>query len=189
MRKLPLLLAAVALAAPVGAQAQELTRASQRLELAAVAPVACVISQPTVGNQSNASFTATGNSSGQVNITQLVDAQSAQPRASAIELSLPVLCNASHRIRISSANGGLLRTGATGRGRGGAFQEFLAYQVGLDWSGQSVILNSNTNNANINASQPAKGSMTIRIATPAGGAPLVAGQYSDSIVVEVQPAN
>jgi Spore Coat Protein U domain len=188
MRKLPYLLAATLLAIPANAQAQELTRASQRLELAAVAPVSCVISQPVVGNQSNTSFTATGTSSGQVNITQLVDAGAA-PRASSIELSLPVLCNASHNIRISSANGGLLRTGAAGRGQSGAFQEFLGYQVGLDWAGQTVTLNSTTTNANINASQPAKGAMVIRIATPAGGAPLVAGQYSDSIVVEVQPAN
>ena len=45
MRKLPFLIAA-ALALPAGAQAQELTRATQRLEMAGVAPVACVISQP-----------------------------------------------------------------------------------------------------------------------------------------------
>jgi Spore Coat Protein U domain len=188
MRKLPLLIAA-AMALPGAAQAQELNRGSQRLEMAAIAPVACVISQPTVANQSNASFTATGTSSGQVNITQLVDSASAAPRASSIELSLPVVCNASHRIIVRSANGGLLRTGASGRGNGGAFAEYLSYQVGVDWSGQSVQLDTKNNNANIYASQPGKGALTIRIATPAGGTPLVAGQYSDSIVLEVQPAN
>lgn len=188
MRKLPLLIAA-ALALPGTAQAQELNRGSQRLEMAAIAPVSCVISQPTVGNQSNASFTATGSSSGQVNITQLVDSQNAAPRASSIELSLPVVCNASHRIVVRSANGGLLRTGASGRGTGGAFAQYLSYQVGIDWSGQSVQLDTSNNTADLNASQPAKGALTIRIATPAGGTPLVAGQYSDSIVLEVQPAN
>ena len=104
-----------------------------------------------------------------------------------VELSLPVVCNASHRVELRSANGGLQRAGATGRG--GAFREFLAYQVGLNWAGQSVQLDTANRSANINASQPGKGDMVIRIATPAGGGPLVAGQYSDSIVVEVQPAN
>jgi hypothetical protein len=188
MRKLPLLIAAI-LAVPAGAQAQDQERASQRLELNAVSPVACVISQPSVGNQANASFSATGASSGQVAITQFVDPQNAAPRASSIELNLPLVCNASHRVRITSANGGLLRAGASGRGQGGGFREFVAYTVGIDWSGQSIEMLTSNNNANINASQPGKGDMTIRIATPAGGGPLVAGQYSDSIVVEVQPAN
>jgi hypothetical protein len=186
MRKLPFLIAA-ALALPGMAQAQELTRASQRLEMTAVAPVACVISPATVSSAANASYSATGTSSGQVNITELVDSSTAAPRASSIELNLPVVCNASHRVELRSANGGLLRAGATGRG--GAFRESLAYQVGLDWAGQSVELTTSNRSATISASQPGKGEMVIRIATPAGGAPMVAGQYSDSIVVEVQPAN
>ena len=186
MRKLPILIAA-ALALPASAQAQELTRATQKLELTARAPVACVISPATVSNAANASYSNTGASSGQVSITQLVDGTTAAPRASSIELSLPVVCNASHRVELRSANGGLQRAGATGRG--GAFREFLAYSVGLDWAGQSVQLDTASRSANINATQPGKGEMVIRIATPAGGGPLVAGQYSDSIVVEVQPAN
>ena len=104
MRQLPLLIA-VALAFPATAQAQELNRASQRLELAGNAPVACVISSPNVGAQANASFVSTGASSGQVNITEFVDPANATSRASAIELNLPMVCNASHSVRISSANG------------------------------------------------------------------------------------
>ncbi len=188
MRKLPLLIAA-ALALPAGAQAQELTRATQRLEMAGVAPVACVISQPTVSNQSNASYSATGTSSGQVSITELVDGQNATSRPSSIELSLPVVCNASHRVRISSANGGLMRAGGSPSARPGGFQEFLSYRVGIDWAGKSTELLTSRLSTDIDSNQPGKGEMVIRIATPAGGGPLVAGQYSDSIVVEVQPAN
>ena len=188
MRKLPLLIAA-ALALPVAAQAQELNRSSQRLELAANAPVACVISPPSVGNQANASFVSTSASSGQVNITEFVDPTSAVARASSIELNLPMVCNASHSVRVSSANGGLLRAGAVGRGATGTFTEFLAYNVGVDWAGRSVDLLTTNNTADLASSQPGKGEMTIRIATPAGSGPLIAGQYSDSIVVEVQPAN
>jgi hypothetical protein len=186
MRKLPLLIAA-ALALPGTAQAQEVTRGTQKLELTALAPVACVISPATVTNSANASYSNTCTSSGQVSITELVDGNTAAPRASSIELSLPVVCNASHRVQLRSTNGGLQRAGATGRS--GAFREFLAYSVGLDWAGQSVQLDTASRSANIDANQPGKGDMVIRIATPAGGGPLVAGQYSDSIVVEVQPTN
>ena len=188
MRKLTLLIAAAA-AFPAAAQAQELDRASQRLELAAIAPVACVISSPRVSSQANASFSETGSASGQISITQFVDPQSAQPRASSIVLNVPVLCNTSHRVRVTSANGGLLRTGATGRGRGGAFGEFVGYTIGIDWLGQSTEFSTTNNNANINANQPGRGDAIIRVATPAGGAPLVAGQYRDTIVVEVEPSN
>ncbi|HOB12755.1 MAG TPA: hypothetical protein PK680_06130 [Novosphingobium sp.] len=193
MRKLPFLFAAtlagLGLAVPGLAQAQDLTTASQRLELAAVAPVACVISTPSVTNQSNASYASTGSASGQVSITELVDGDDATSRASSIELNLPVVCNASHRVRISSANGGLLRAGGSAAGRSGGFQEFLAYQVGIDWAGQSAQLQTTSRDTSIDANQPGKGEMVIRIATPAGGGPLIAGQYSDSIVVEVQPAS
>lgn len=186
MRTLPILIVA-ALALPAAAQAQELNRATQKLELTALAPVACVISPATVSRADNASFSNTGSSSGQVSINALVDVTTAAPRASSIELSLPVVCNASHRIELRSANGGLQRAGATGSS--GAFREFLAYQVGLDWVGQSLQLDTASRSVNLPTNQPGKGEMIIRIATPAGGGPLVAGQYSDSIVVEVQPAN
>lgn len=186
MRALPILFA-IALVAPANAQAQDLTHATQRLELAATAPVACVINAPSVANQSNASYSATGASSGQVNITELVDADSATSRASSIELNLPVVCNASHRVMVRSTNGGLVRAGATGRS--GAFQESLTYTVDIDWSGQTLQLLTSRTDANLDVAHPGKGDMLIRIATPAGGGPLVAGQYSDSIVVEVQPAS
>lgn len=188
MRQLPLLIAA-AVALPAAAQAQELNRAAQRLELVGNAPVACIINSPSVGTQANASFVSTSASSGQVNITEFVDPVNATSRASSIELNLPMVCNSSHNVRVTSANGGLRRAGAAGQGTTGAFAEFLAYNVGVDWAGQSVNLLTTSNTANIAATDPGKGEMTIRIATPAGSGPLVAGQYSDSIVVEVQPAN
>ena len=188
MRKLSYVIAA-ALAMPAAAQAQELDRATQRLELAANAPVACIVSQPSVGGQANATFISTSASSGQVNITEFVDPVNATSLASSIELSLPMVCNASHSVRVSSANGGLLRGGAVSRTSSEGFSEFLPYNVGVDWSGRSVDLLTTNNTADLAVSDPGKGDITIRIATPAGSGPLIAGQYTDSIVVEVQPAS
>lgn len=175
-----------ALAAPAQAQVTDTT--SQRLELIGNAPAACVFSTPTASNGSNASFTATSANSARINITQLVDNQNATSLASSIELSLPMVCNASHRVVVRSTNGGLARLGGNSRGSGG-FVEFLAYRFGIGWAGQNLDRSSDTGEVIVDAGEPAKGEVRLRITTPAGSGPLVAGQYNDSIVIEVQAAN
>ena len=180
---------AALLAGSAPATAQVTDTASQRLELLGNAPAACVISTASAANGSNASFTATGASSARVNITQLVDSQNATSLASSIELSVPVICNASHRVVVRSTNGGLARAGGNQRGTGGAFSEFLTYRFGLGWAGQVLDRGSDTGEVTLDAGQAAKGDVRLRIVTPAGSGPLVAGQYNDSIVIEFQAAN
>lgn len=174
---------------PAAAQAQDLTRAAQQLVMSGNAPVACVINAPRAASQTNATFAETGTASGRINITQFVDPESAEPRASSIELNVPVLCNTAHRMRVSSTNGGLLRGGAAGAGTSGGFSEFVGYTIGIDWQGQTTQFTTTSNNAIIDSDRPGRGDATIRIATPAGGTPLIAGQYRDVIVVEVEPSN
>jgi hypothetical protein len=48
---------------------------------------------------------------------------------------------------------------------------------------------SDTGEVTLDAGQAAKGDVRLRIVTPAGSGPLVAGQYNDSIVIEFQAAN
>lgn len=191
MKPLVSLLALSLVAAPAAAQTTE--TGGQMLELAGESRAACVFSTPTALNPTNAVFNVTGASSAQVTITQLVDNLNAQSLASSIELNLPVICNASHRVLLRSANGGLLRAGAapgaTRNAGATGFAEFLAYDVALDWSGQQLQRSSRTGSATLNSNQPAAGDMRIRIATPAGTGPLIAGQYNDSIVIEFQVAN
>ena len=180
--------AAALAAAP--ASAQEVQASSQQLRLAGTAPSACVLSAPTVDTAINASFAVTGASSAQIAITQLVDPQTAVSLASAIELSLPVTCNASTTVTLRTTNGGLRRVGAAaGPAAPGGFSEFLGYRLGLDWAGRSLDQASTAGTATIASSQPARGTMVLRIATAAGGGPLVAGRYDDSIVIEFHAAN
>ena len=184
------LFAAAALASfALPAAAQVTDTASQRLEIMGNAPPACVISQATASNASNASYAATGASAGQINITQLVDGNTATSLASSIELSLPVICNASHRVIVRSTNGGLSRLGGNSRGSTGGFSEFLAYNFGLGWAGQNLDRGSDTGPVIVDATEPAKGEVRIRVTTPAGSGPLIAGQYNDSIVIEFSAAN
>lgn len=189
MRALPLSILA-ALTCAGTAQAQELDRASQQVVMRGDAPVGCVANSARAGNALNASWQEQGPNGGRVVITSLVDDTSATARASAIQLSLPVICNSSHRITVRSSNGGLLRQGASGNrnGRGG-FSEFQAYDVALQWQQQVVRIGGNTGTATLNQAQPAKGDLVVDIAVPRGTTPLVAGTYSDAVVVEIRPAN
>lgn len=175
------------------ASAQSANPGNQMLELAGEAQPACVLNTPSATSSNNASFAASGANSGQVTITQLVDNLSAQSLPSSIELNLPVICNASHRVLVRSANGGLLRAGAAPSAARAAsisgFAEFLVYDVAIDWSGQRLERSSRTGNGILASNRPAAGDMRMRIATPAGTGPLIAGQYNDSIVIEFQVAN
>lgn len=183
-----LAVAPFALAAPAAAQTAETS--AERLELVGLAPPACVFKAPTAARTTNASFSVAGASSATLRITQLVDPNTASPLASDAELNLPVVCNASHRVVVRSSNKGLLRAGAQSNNRGsGTFGEFLPYRIALDWSGQTLEQSSEVGTATFANAQPASGALALRVATPAGGAPLLSGQYNDSIVVEFQVAN
>lgn len=176
------------------ASAQEVQASSQQLRLAGTASAACVLSAPVVDAASNASFAVTGASSAQIAITQLVDTQTAISLASAIELSLPVTCNASNTVTVRTTNGGLRRVGSAASPGGGpatpgGFSEFLGYRLGLDWAGQSLDQASTAGGATIASPRPGRGNMVLRVATAAGSGPLVAGRYDDAIVIEIHAAN
>ena len=183
-----LLLASFAVsAAPAGAQS--LAETNQRIVLAGQAPAACVIANPVAQGGANASFTSQSATSGQITIAQLVDPFAATALPSSIALELPVICNTSHRLTVRSMNGGLARGGQfNNRGTGG-FSEFLPYRVTVDWGGQNLSQNSDAGRAQISLDRPAQGFARIGFATTAGGGPLVAGQYTDALIIELAPAN
>lgn len=183
-----ILAAAISLAAVPAAQAQELEQSDQRLDIFAQALPACVLNSPTGGEGSNAVFTATSATAGQIDIVQLVDPSTATSLASSMRVDLPVVCNASHRVLLRSNNGGLLRTGAGVNQRGGSgFAEFLPYRIALNWAGQTLDRSSDQGDAQIIAGRPATGMVEIRVSTASNQGPLIAGQYSDSIILEFQP--
>jgi len=180
---------AVMLAAP--AAAQEINADSQRTEILGTAPSACVIDAPVAANAVNASFSGTGVASGQIVIAQFVDPQNANPLASSIELALPVICNASHHLTVRSGNGGLLRSGgdASRRQAANRFADFVSYNLSVDWAGRTIDRASDRSTIVMQGNDARAGDLALRISTPAGGGPLTAGRYDDTIVVEFRAAN
>lgn len=189
MRKLAFRVAFAVLACGP-AHAQEIDTASNRIEMVGDAPAACVVSPPAATGGQNATFSPGDASNSRISITQLVDQQNALSQASSIQLSVPATCNSSHRVVVRSSNGGLARGGVgTAAGGGGGFGEFLPYDVAIDWAGKSIAQTSDQGVALLETTQPGTGTVSIRVATRAGGGPLVAGQYTDSIIIEFQPSN
>lgn len=187
----PALLAALPLVFMAGtASAQQVDTASQALRLVGTAPAACVLGAAIPSAASNAGFVNLGANTGRMTITQLVSLQDATSLASSLELALPVRCNASHRLTVRSANGGLLRSGAANGGQRGAqgFSDFLAYDYRVDWAASQIAQPSDGGLAALSVDRPATGDLLVRISTEAGRGPLTAGQYTDAIVIEFQPA-
>lgn len=186
-----LLILALPLAAAAPALAQEVNADNQRVEMLGTAPPACVLEAPTAANAINATFSSTGNSTGQIVIAQFVDPQNANPVASSIELALPVICNSSHLMSVRSGNGGLLRAGGNAANRQSAnrFADFLTYDLSLDWGGQSITQPTDGGTIVLDGNNARAGEIALRIATPAGGGPLAAGRYDDTITFEFRAAN
>ena len=195
MHRIALILPAL-LATSVAAQAQAQTinpndTGQGRLEIAGRAPPACVLNAPTASGAQNATFTSTGASSGEIRIVEFGDPQTAQPRGAAINLALPVICNAPHRLTITSTNGGLLRDGGNARNRQSpnGFGEFVGYQISASWAGQNASVQTINNNVlAIATADGGAGDMDLTIAVPPGGGALVAGRYADTVTVLFEAA-
>lgn len=174
------------------AQAQNFSESDQELEMVGEAPAACVLRAPSATAGVNASFDPTGPTSGELRIIQMVNPTTAEPLPTSITLALPVVCNASHRIELRSQNGGLLRDQGNARNRqsGSGFGEFVTYRVGLAWAGQQRdVTSEEARNLSIDAFRGAAGDAVLNVSLPGGGGPLVAGRYSDAIIVEFLVAN
>ena len=178
----------LALIAALPAVAQTGETARGRIELAGRTYPACVIRTARAGNAVNASFIGAGPSSGEIRIAELVDPQTAQPRAAELVIELPVVCNAAHRLTLTSANGGLLRDGGNPANRQSAtgFGDVLGYQLNANWANRALTLNAAASPlAVLDVPDGTAGDLSLRLSIPAGGGALTAGRYSDTVVIEL----
>jgi len=185
------MLLVAALLAPAVAAAQTANVGRARLDLVGQAPSACVISAPTAASGSNATFAEAGAQRGEIDITELADPRTAVPKPAAINLALPVICNAAHQVVISTANGGLSRVGvAAGSPEVNGFRQFVPYQLSASWAGQSANAASRVGpTITIKSSDGAAGQLSLVVQVPGGGDPLVAGAYGDQVVIQLQVAS
>lgn len=180
--------AAAVLAAASAAQAQSVDGRSQEIQIVGEAPPACVVVAAPTASGDNAIFASTSTRGAEVNITQFVDPLTAQVRPTQINLALPVICNTGHRVIVRTVNGGLAREGGAGPAQSG-FRQLVPYSVSASWAGlNSTKVSSASGALTIDRSEGAAGDLGIQIQVPQGGEPLVAGAYSDQVIIELQVA-
>ena len=162
---------------------------SNRLDLIGEAPQACVLSAPLVTAVTNASFQPINGQTGTILVTQFVDPLTAAPLAATVNLAFPVVCNGAHEVTIRTANGGLAHIPPIAI-PGLGFRALLVYQLTAAWAGQTATGATNLPTpVDIHTNDGAAGQLSLVVNIPGGGDPLVAGPYSDSLVIELLPAN
>jgi len=181
------LIAAIALLAPAAAAAQVIEPSRGRLEILGTSRPACVMGSAASTAGNNMTFRPLTTVSGQVELTEFVDGN-AVSRGGSIEVILPLVCNAAHRVTVRSANGGLRRAGPPAPPS--PFAELLPYSVNTVWGSQQAGFTTNQGGPLvISAAEARAGQLSIAINVAQGGPPLVAGRYGDQIVLEVEAAN
>jgi hypothetical protein len=150
------------------------------------APPICYLTPPQLGQASNMTLGSMSASQYVLLINQLNDPATAQVRPASISLSLRAICNHAHSLAIQSRSGGL-RT-ATGETPG--FSNRVDYSVSVLWGGSSNSLQTSgiagQSSAETVTPGAFAGTLQLQISVGADGAnglPLLAGIYSDNIVI------
>jgi hypothetical protein len=141
---------------------------------------------------SNMSLSSPGANAGQISINQLNDAQDSHLNRASIQLELLGVCNKPHHLTILSTKGGLApaiqKPVVTG-----SFIQHVNYRVDVNWAGRTLSLATDAT--------PEKKSPAMLIEGPNSGplninviidestnnlqTPVVEGQYSDSLLVQI----
>lgn len=183
-----LMLFAAAIATP--ALAQSAPVANRQLQVEGTAPTGCLMGAMSVSGSSNMNFAVNSSSSSTVGFGQFVDLNTLRTMPGSIDLALSLTCNASHRVQVRSANGGLLRAGAASPSALlGGFGQFVGYSYRVSWLGQTYNQLSTGGILLVNGDQAGRGDFALRVESPAGTGPLAAGQFNDTITIEVLAAD
>ncbi|HWE48085.1 MAG TPA: hypothetical protein VG407_18860 [Caulobacteraceae bacterium] len=169
------------------AQQSPNTPVQSRLDLFGVAPAACVLNGPSSSNSVNATVNDAGSRTTQVTITNLVDTNSLAAQAATVNLAFPLICNGPHKLTLTTTNGGLTLEGGAPSAPG--FTDHVDYVMQAAWAGQtSQVSTGSARSLQISAGDGAAGVVSLSIQIPGGGNRLIAGSYSDTLTLDVQPA-
>jgi hypothetical protein len=123
-------------------------------------------------------------------IDQLIDPTTAQLKPASISLSLNGICNHTHTLAIQTNRGGL----QTSSGARPGFSNRVDYSASVLWGGSSSSIQTSgvAGESSPNAVMPGafSGTLQVEIRINADGAnrlPLLAGTYSDNIVITFKP--
>lgn len=164
-------------------RADAATTVTQPLQVHASVPERCRVSPPTGTTSPNATFTP-GANGGALRLTGLVDPVTALTRATQGTILFPVVCTGTYSLTVTS-QGGLVNETTTTASNG--FATRLNYVLSASWgsAAQSVETSGTPVSLDLSAGGAQLGNLTIGFNVPAGRGPLVAGTYTDEIIIQL----
>lgn len=169
-------------ATSAGAQTAPDQTAQRPLGFSGEVAAGCLLSTPTAPELNNATAVSLAPGSADIVVTQLVG-EDGVPIGAVVILALPSICNQAHTLRLNSLGGGLVNPEADGDAA--PFRGALPYGVQINWGDVIQTYETGDPALELSVGNAVAGQVTLTIQIPAGGAPLVAGVYSDQLVLEL----
>ncbi len=179
-----------------GAPAQVATSKTEAFPVIGAAPTVCTLS--TVQQSSTRLQNMRGVNGNAFEIDTMVNAVTLSTEAAAVDLTMQIVCNAPHRVRLETENNGLWRTSEVTPQAPQGFASAVPYTLDVRWGGVNGRLDANAGVRGLQRtflpSEPAVvGDLKMRFQVQAGAtnlranAPLVAGTYSDIVRITLEP--
>jgi hypothetical protein len=179
---------AIASLVPLSAYAQQASvdTGSAQTQFGGTAGFACLVSTPQSGQITGASVSTVGGVAQVVFDPQtVIDPDTLIARAFSISLSVPVTCNGGHVVTVRSLRGGMQLQTPIAQAIG------LSSRIDMDisalWLGDSgqITTSGRPISANISKNSAGSGLVEVTVNGRVGSDPLVAGRYSDEIIIDL----
>lgn len=177
-------------AAPAFAQATD----SDTVNLSGTQAQTCTLGAFSAGAVSGA-LNAGNFSAGTLNLTGTMSASTAIRAAGSITLNATAMCNYGHNVSVRQTGGGLINASDVAPTQG-TFIRKQGYEAVVSWASLTITASS----ADVTAAPPApaavtstdqsisgaaSGTLSLTLSVAASASPVVAGAYTDSVVVQI----
>ncbi|MBC7869812.1 MAG: hypothetical protein H7Y09_03155 [Chitinophagaceae bacterium] len=188
---LPIALAIVGMINPCAAD----NRAGGTLALKGRAESICVFTNaPTASAGNNMRMLSSQPAQSIVGIDKMVDDVTARLRPASISITLKATCNLTHQLRFTSLKG-ILANDAPPTALNGQFLNAINYSAMISWGGKQLSFigdGASERSGSGDLIGANTGDISIQIAIDGAGndvsLPVMAGSYSDVIIIELTPA-
>jgi hypothetical protein len=177
---------AIAFAVPeVSAQSADTSSASTTFQIKGFAPQVCQLpgQAAVAGAVTNATY-----SSNIVTLTDFIDSTTAFVKGSTLTLKFDrAMCNYEAYLSLSSQNGGMTSSDAK-QAAAGDFLSRVDYTVTANWGSISnLVLDTSkaARSVNLQSAGANSGPLTLTFATKDGTVPVVNGNYTDTVTVQI----
>jgi len=180
------IIAALAVAGPALAQDPGTTLAERPLVGEGEAPAACVVGTATAAGQNIETSPTESGLSINLLTNAFVDGEGF-PTNGTVSIAVPILCNSSHTLVVTSERQGLRSDAVTAPTNG--FLNVAPYVLSLGWAGLIRRFDTSLDRSvTLTVPDAASGEATLTVAFSGASQRLIAGKYSDQLIVEVSAA-